>query len=84
MLIIMLNIMILLIILGSGAGAPAAAGPGPADPATPGLVELACQFCFPLGMIFVSIPRVKYVLRIYRYFSVTVPEVIGAVIYYHL
>jgi hypothetical protein len=28
-------------------------------------------------MIYVSIPRVDYVLRIYRYLSVTVPEVSG-------
>ncbi len=68
--------MILLIILGSGAGATAAAAAaGPAGPAAPGLAELAGQFCFPLGMIYVSIPRVDYVLHIYRYLSVTVPEV---------
>ncbi len=74
----MLNIMILLIILGSWAGAPAAAGPaGPARPAPPGLVELAGRLYLPLGMIYVSIPRVNYVLRIYRYLSVTVPEVSG-------
>jgi len=59
--------MILLIILGSGAGkAAAAATAGPAGPATPGLTELAGQLRFPLGMIYVSIPRVDYVLRIYR------------------
>ncbi len=71
--------MILLIILGSGVGAPAAAaaGPEPAGPAPPGVAELARQFCLPLGMISVSIPRVKYVFSIYRYLSVTVPEVSG-------
>ncbi len=57
----MLKIMILLIILGSGAGAAAAAATGPASPAPPGVGELAGQFLFPLGMIYVSIPRVKYV-----------------------
>ncbi len=67
--------MILLIILGSGAGAPAAADPGPASPAPPGVAELAGQLHFPLGMIYVSIPRVKYVPSIYRYLSDTVPEV---------
>jgi hypothetical protein len=69
--------MTLLIILGSRAGAPAAAAacPEPAGPAPPGVAELAGKLCFPLGMIYVSIPRVQYVLRIYRYFSVTVPEV---------
>ncbi len=75
---LMLELMILLIILGSGAGAaPAVTGPGPAGPAPPGVGELAGQFLFPLGMIYVSIPRIKYVLRIYRYFSITVPEVSG-------
>ncbi len=67
--------MILLIILGSGAGAAAAATAGPAGPAAPGLAELAGQLRFPLGMIYVSIPRVKYVSSIYRYLSGTVPEV---------
>ncbi len=68
--------MVLLIILGSGAGAPAAAtGAGPVGPAAPGLAELAGKFRFPLGMIYVSIPKVSYVLRFYRYLSVTVPEV---------
>ncbi len=68
--------MILLIILGSGArAAAAAAGPGPAGPAPPGVGQLAGQFPFPLGMIYVSIPRVKYVPSIYRYLSGTVPEV---------
>jgi hypothetical protein len=68
--------MILLIILGSGAGAPAAAAAaGPAGPAAPGLAKLAGKFRFPLGMIYVSIPIVNYVLRIYRYLSVTVPDV---------
>ena len=71
----MLNIMILLIILGSGAGAPAAAAA--AGPAAPGLAKLAGKFRFPLGMIYVSIPRVNYVLRIYRYLSGTVPDVSG-------
>jgi hypothetical protein len=69
--------MILLIILGSRAGAPAAAGPDPASPAPPGVGQLAGQFFLPLGMIYVSIPRVDYVLCIYRYLSVTVPEVSG-------
>ncbi len=70
--------MVLLIILGSGAGAaPAAAGPDPAGPAPPGVGQLAGQFLFPLGMIYVSIPRVQYVLCIYRYLSVTVSEVLG-------
>ncbi len=69
--------MILLIILGSGTGtaAAAAAAAGPAGPAAPGLAELAGQFCFPLGMIYVSNPRVKYVFSIYRCLSVTVPDV---------
>jgi hypothetical protein len=69
--------MTLLIILGSRAGAPAAAaaGPEPAGPAPPGVAELAGKLCFPLGMIYVSIPRVKYVPSIYRYLSDTVPEV---------
>lgn len=68
--------MILLIILGSGAGAPAApAGPEPAGPAPPGVGQLAGQFFLPLGMIYVSIPRVKYVPSIYRYLSGTVPGV---------
>jgi hypothetical protein len=73
----MLNIMILLIILGSGARAApaAAAAAGPAGPAAPGLAKLAGQLHFPLGMIYVSIPRVKYVFSIYRYLSVTVPDV---------
>ena len=70
----MLNIMILLIILGSGAGAPAA-GPDPAGPAPPGVGQLAGQFFLPLGMIYVSIPRVKPVPSIYRYLNDTVPEV---------
>ena len=73
----MLNIMILLIILGSGAGEAAAAATGPASPAPPGVGQLAGQFFLPLGMIYVSIPKVNYVLRIYRYLSVTVPEVSG-------
>ncbi len=74
----MLNIMILLIILGSGAGAPAAAGPAdPARPAPPRLVELADRLYLPLGMIYVSIPRVTYVPCIYRYLSCTVPNVSG-------
>ncbi len=73
----MLIIMILLIILGSGARAATAAATGPASPAPPGVGELAGQFLFPLGMIYVSIPRVNYVLHIYRYLSVTVPEVSG-------
>jgi hypothetical protein len=68
--------MILLIILGSGARA-AAAATGPASPAPPGVGELAGQFLLSLGMIYVSIPRLDYVLRIYRYLSVTVPEVSG-------
>ncbi len=50
--------MILLIILGSGARAAAAATTGPA---APGLAKLAGQLRFPLGMIYVSIPRVKYI-----------------------
>jgi hypothetical protein len=60
--------MVLLIILGSGAGAAAAAaaGPGPAGPAPPGVGQLAGQFFLPLGMIYVSIPRVNYVPNIYR------------------
>jgi hypothetical protein len=37
--------------------------------------ELAGQFLFPLGMIYVSIPRVTYVSCIYRYLSGTVPDV---------
>ncbi len=69
--------MILLINLGSGAGAAAAAATGPASPAPPGVGELAGQFLFPLGMIYVSIPRLDCVIRIYRYLSVTVPEVSG-------
>ncbi len=71
--------MILSIILGSGAGAPAAAaaGPEPAGPAPPGVAELAGKLCFPLGMIYVSIPRVKYVFNIYRYLSGKVPGVSG-------
>ena len=70
--------MILLIILGSGAGAPAAvAAAGPTGPAAPGLAKLAGKFRFPLGMIYVSIPRIECVPRIYRYLSVTVPEVSG-------
>ncbi len=71
--------MILLIILGSGARAApaAAAAAGPAGPAAPGLAKLAGQLCLPLGMIYVSIPRVKYVSSIYRYLSGTVPEVSG-------
>ena len=69
--------MILLIILGSGARAAAAATTGPAGPAAPGLAKLAGQLCLPLGMIYVSIPRVKYVSSIYRYLSGTVPEVSG-------
>ncbi len=70
--------MILLIILGSGAGEPAApAGPEPAGPAPPGVGQLAGQFFLPLGMIYVSIPKVNYVLRIYRYLSGTVPDVSG-------
>jgi hypothetical protein len=74
----MLNIMILLIILGSGTGeAAAAAIAGPAGPAAPGLAELAGRLHIPLGMIYVSIPRVSYVLNIYGYLSVTVPEVSG-------
>ncbi len=81
----MLIIMILLIILGSGAGkAAAAAAAGPAGPAAPGLAELAGRLHLPLGMIYVSIPRVKYVPSIYRYLSDTVPESIKAVLYYHL
>ncbi len=67
--------MILLIILGSGAGAAAAATAGPAGPAAPGLAELAGRLHLPLGMIFVSIPKVSYILSIYRYLSGTVPEV---------
>jgi hypothetical protein len=74
----MFRIVVLLIILGSGAGAPAAAtGAGPVGPAAPGLAELAGKFRFPLGMIYVSIPRVNYILRIYRYLSGTVPDVSG-------
>jgi hypothetical protein len=69
--------MILLIILGSGAGEAAAAGPEPAGPAPPGVAELAGQLCFPLGMIYVSIPMVKYVFSIYRYLSGTVPDLSG-------
>jgi formate/nitrite transporter FocA (FNT family) len=50
--------MTLLIILGSRAGAPAAAATaGPAGPAAPGLAKLAGQLRFPLGMIYVSIPK---------------------------
>ncbi len=74
----MLNIMILLNILGSGArAAPATAGPEPAGPAPPGVGQLAGQFFLPLGMIYVSIPKVNHVLHIYRYISVTVTEVSG-------
>ena len=69
--------MILLIILGSGAGAAAAAATGPASPAPPGVDQLAGQLPLSLGMIFVSIPKVSYVLSIYRYLRVTVPEVSG-------
>ncbi len=69
--------MILLIILGSGAGEAAAAAASPASPTPPGVGELAGQFLFPLGMISVSIPKVIYVLCIYRYPSVTVPEISG-------
>jgi hypothetical protein len=70
--------MVLLIILGSGArAAAAAAGPEPAGPAPPGVAELAGKLCFPLGMIYVSIPRVKYVFNIYRYLSGTVPDLSG-------
>ncbi len=69
--------MILLIILGSGAGAAAAAATGPASPAPPGVGELAGQFLLPLGMIYVSIPRVKYVFSIYRYLSDTVLDLSG-------
>ncbi len=77
----MFNIMILLIILGSGAGAAAAADPAsPAGPAPPGVAQLACELCLPLGMIYVSIPRVKYVFSIYGYLSDTVPDFIRAVI----
>ncbi len=54
--------MVLLIILGSGARATAAATAGPAGPAAPGLAELAGRLHLPLGMIFVSIPKVSYVL----------------------
>jgi hypothetical protein len=72
----MLNIMILSIILGSGAGAPAAAT-SPASPAPPGVGQLAGQLLLSLGMIYVSIPRVDYVLRIHRYLRITVPEVSG-------
>ncbi len=68
--------MILLIILGSGAGAPATAGPEPAGPAPPGVGQLAGQFFLPLGMIYVSIPKVNYVLSIYRYLSGTVLDVL--------
>ncbi len=67
--------MILLIILGSGARAAAAAAASPAGSAPPGVAELVSQFCLPLGMIYVSIPRVTYVLGFCRYLSVTVPEV---------
>ena len=49
--------MVLLIILGSGARAAAAAATGPACPAAPGLAKLAGQLRFPLGMIYVSIPK---------------------------
>ncbi len=70
--------MILLIILGSGAGAPAAAAAaGPASPTPPGVGQLAGQLLLSLGMIYVSIPRVHYVRRIYRYLSGTVPDVSG-------
>ncbi len=69
--------MILLIILGSGARAATTAAAGPAGPAAPGLAKLAGQLCLPLGMIYVSIPRMTYVLGICRYLSVTVPEVSG-------
>ncbi len=69
--------MVLLIILGSGAGAPAAAAAGPASPAPPGVDQLAGQLLLSLGMIYVSIPKVNYVLSIYRYLSVTVPDVSG-------
>ncbi len=65
-----------LIILGSGARAAAAAA-GPASPTPPGVGQLAGQLLLSLGMNFVSIPRVDYVLRIYRYLNVTVPEVSG-------
>jgi hypothetical protein len=71
----MLIIMILLIILGSGAGAATAAAAGPASPAPPRVGELAGQLLLPLGMIYVSIPRINYVLRIYGYLGVTVPAV---------
>jgi hypothetical protein len=66
--------MILLNILGSGAGAPAApaAAAGPAGSAPPGVAELVSQLCLPLGMIYVSIPRVTSVPCICRYLSGTV------------
>ena len=69
--------MILLINLGSGAGAAAAAATGPASPAPPRVGELAGKLLLPLGMIYVSIPSVKYVFSVYRYLSGTVPEVSG-------
>ncbi len=65
--------MILLIILGSGAGAAAAAAASAAGSAPPGVAQLARELCLPLGMIFVSIPKVNYVLSVYRYLRVTVP-----------
>jgi hypothetical protein len=68
--------MILLIILGSGAGAAAAAA-GLASPIPPGVDQLVGQLLLLLGMIFVSIPRIIYVLCICRYLSVMVPEVSG-------
>ncbi len=73
----MLTIMILLIILGSRAGAATAAAAGPASPASPRVGELAGQLLLSLGMIYVSIPRVDYVLSICRYLSGTVPNVSG-------
>ncbi len=69
--------MILLIILGSGARAAAAAAASPAGSAPPGVAQLARELCLPLGMIYVSIPRVNSVLRIYRYLGGTVPDVSG-------
>ncbi len=75
--LIKIKIMILLIILGSGAGEAAAAATGPASPAPSGVGELAGQFLLSLGMIYVSIPIVTYVLCIGRYLSGTVPDISG-------
>ncbi len=83
-LIYKLKIMILLIILGSGARAAAATAAGTASPAPSGVAQLVGQLPLSLGMIFVSIPKVSYVLSIYRYLRVTVPEVSGLCLYVSL